>query len=127
MAQLERRSVPIITLDHLAANVIGVYPEVVKIGAEGLEPEVMKGAGTLIGKTELFLLRVPLFDPPPHWHSFLEIVSMMDSYGYVPYDFTSFQKRHARRNVASCEIAFVRDQGISGSLGEASQTARRAA
>jgi FkbM family methyltransferase len=120
----QRRVVPMVTLDHLAAHVIGVYPEVVKISAEGFEAEVMKGAKTLIGKTELFLLRAPMVDPPSHWHSLLEIISMMDAYGYLPFDFTSFYKRPVDRAVVSCDIAFARH---NGALASPAQLARQAA
>ena len=35
--------------------------------AEGFEPHVMRGAQSLIGKTEVFLLEACLKPPPPNW------------------------------------------------------------
>ncbi len=109
---LQQRVVPIITLDHLVENVIEVVPEMVKIDAEGFECKVMRGGQSLIGKTEVFLLEAPLIDPPENWASFAEIVAMMADYGYVPYDFTTFQKRPHDGAVGLCEIAFARRDGF---------------
>lgn len=107
----QQRSVPIVTLDQLVQDAGYPIPELVKIDAEGFEAEVMKGASTLIGKTELFLLEAPLVDPPSGWLSFAELVALMVDYGYEPYDFTTFQKRPYDGAVALCEIAFARRQG----------------
>ncbi|MFV2068182.1 MAG: FkbM family methyltransferase [Pirellulales bacterium] len=111
-----RRLVSVVTLDELVQDGYPV-PDLVKIDAEGFEAEVMKGASSLIGKTELFLLEAPLIDPPPRWLSFAEIVSLMVGYGYEPYDFTSFQKRPYDGALGLCEIAFARKRGILREFG----------
>jgi len=121
-----RRLVPIVTLDSLIGDGYPV-PELVKIDAEGFEAEVMKGASALIGRTELFLLEAPLIDPPPHWRSFAELVSLMVGYGYEPYDFTSFQKRPYDGAVGLCEIAFARKRGILRQFGGWDSRGSRAA
>ncbi len=41
--------VPIVTLDHVCADVIGTIPELVKIDAEGFKYEILKGATSLVG------------------------------------------------------------------------------
>ena len=123
----ERRSVSIITLDHLVTNVIHTIPELVKVDAEGSEFDVMKGAQSLIGKTELFLLEAPLIDPPPNWRSFHELLTMMSDFGYVPYDFTTFQKRPFDGAVGLCEIAFARRSGVLRSFAGWDEPSRRAA
>ena len=123
----ERRSVSIITLDHLVTNVIHSIPELVKVDAEGSEFDIMKGAQSLIGKTELFLLEAPLIDPPPNWHSFHELLTMMSDFAYVPYDFTTFQKRPFDGAVGLCEIAFARRSGVLRSFAGWDEPSRRAA
>ena len=48
--------VPIITLNEVAKNKDKPFPDLVKIDAEGLDIEVLKGASDLLGKTELFMV-----------------------------------------------------------------------
>ncbi len=108
----EQRPVPVLTLNQLATERMGMIPDMVKIDAEGFEARIMKGAEKLLGKTELFLLEAPLIDPPNHeWHSFLQLVSMMADFGYDVYDFTSFHRRPYDGAVGLCEIAFARRGG----------------
>lgn len=111
-AGLARRVVPIITLDHIAANVIQTIPDLVKIDAEGFEQEIIRGAGTLIGQTELFLLEAHFFGGNDNPCGLGQLIQMMVDLGYMPYDFTSFQKRPHDGAVGLCEIAFARQQGL---------------
>jgi FkbM family methyltransferase len=103
----ERRTVPIITLDEVA-EADGHVPDLVKIDAEGFEPQVMRGARSLLGKTEVFLLEASLY-AVPGWPTFLEEIVMMADYGYDLYDFTTFQR--SRGVLALMEVAFVRRGG----------------
>lgn len=113
----EQRQVPVVTLDHVATQVIQATPELVKIDAEGFECRILAGADKLIGKTELFLLEVPLVDAPEQWSSFAEIINFMAEREYVPYDFTSFQRRPFDGAVGLCELAFARRAGQLRSFG----------
>lgn len=114
---LECRRVPVLTLDHLVEQVIESIPEIVKIDAEGFECRILQGAERLIGTTEMFLLEVPFVDPPQNWNSFAEIIRFMADREYVPYDFTSFQKRPYDGALGLCEVAFVRQQGVLRNFG----------
>lgn len=114
---LRQRRVPVITLDHLASQVIHAIPQMVKIDAEGFECRILQGARGLLGQTELFLLELPLVDPPTNWNSFAEIIAFMDREDYVPYDFTSFQRRPYDGALGLCEVAFARRCGILRSFG----------
>ena len=111
-AGYERRIVPVITLDHLVENEIHTVPDLVKIDAEGFEYNIMQGAQSLIGKTEVFLLELPLVEVPEGWHSFSELVTMMADFGYEPYEFTGFIKMKCDSATRLCEIAFARRSGI---------------
>ena len=119
----ECRSVPVVTLDHVAQNVIHAIPDIVKIDAEGFECKILRGAQSLVGKTEVFLLEVPFVEPPENWNSFAEIIAFMAERQYVPYDFTSFQKRPYDGALGLCEIAFARQQGILRNFGGWSKAA----
>ena len=109
----QQRSIPLVTLDDIVDNHIGMIPDLVKIDAEGFESRIMSAASKLIGKTELFLLEAPLIDPPnAEWSSLLELMQMMKQLDYEVYDFTSFQRRPYDGAVGLCEIAFVRQGGL---------------
>lgn len=105
----QRRSVPVITLDSVVQEEGGRVPDLVKIDAEGLEPQVMDGARTLIGKAEVFILHACMKPPPPGWPTPLALWTMMEEYGYTVFDFVMFQ-RH-RGDLAFAKIAFVRRGG----------------
>lgn len=111
-ASFQRRTVPVITLDHLLEKHLDGVPEMVKIDAEGFECKIMQGATGLIDKTEVFLLEAPLVDPPDGWSSFHEIVAMMRDFGYEPFEFTGFCRMRSDAASRLCEIAFARRYGI---------------
>ena len=82
--------IPIITLNELmAANTHLPIPEIVKIDAEGLDIEVLKGASDLFGKTEVFMVEagvvIKLFD-----NTFLKMINFMDENGYRLFEITDF-------------------------------------
>lgn len=110
-AGLQQRVVPVVTLDHIVAEVIHTVPELVKIDAEGFEQEIIRGASTLVGKTELFLLEAHFFGGDDNPCSVSELITMMADLGYTPYDFTGFHKRPHDGALGLCEIAFARKQG----------------
>ena len=106
----ERRVVPIVTLDEVVRSEHGRIPDLVKIDAEGFEPQVMRGAQSLIGKTELFLLEACLLPPPRNWASPIELLSMMEDYDYEVFDITTLHRHQGE--LALAEIAFVRRGGV---------------
>jgi FkbM family methyltransferase len=110
-AGLQRRMVPIVTLDSLVEENGGIVPDIVKIDAEGFESQILQGAKRLLGRTELFFLEVHLFGDRPNPSGFVEMTATMDDLGYVPYDFTWFGKRPHDGAIGLCEVAFARKSG----------------
>jgi FkbM family methyltransferase len=59
----------------------------IKIDCQGSEIPILKGATTILSKTDFILLEIPLFgvynEGVPN---FLEHIKFMDSIGFVPYD-----------------------------------------
>jgi FkbM family methyltransferase len=108
---LERRIVPIVTLDAVCEGSTLPPPTIVKIDAEGLDVDVMLGAQTLIGVTELFFLELPLFDSWPN-QSFHSIIAFMRERGYEPYDFTDLNHRPSDGALGLIEVAFAKRAGI---------------
>jgi len=106
----EQRTVPVITLDHVVADVIRAIPELVKIDAEGFEAKIIQGAGSLLGKTEVFLLEARFDTQRDNPRSLASLLDLMAQHDYVPYDFTWFL-RHRQGGLTLCEIAFTRRCG----------------
>jgi FkbM family methyltransferase len=108
---IERRIVPVVTLDSLCQESTVPIPQMVKIDAEGFDLEVIRGATKLIGKTELFFLELPLFDYWPN-QTFHTIIGVMRDHGYEPYDVTDLNRRPSDGALALVEMAFARKTGM---------------
>ena len=82
-AGASQTTVAVTTLDALAGQ-WGV-PDFVKVDVEGLELEALQGAGSILGKTELFVIEVALFRfvNRPVLH---DVVAFMAEHGYWVYD-----------------------------------------
>jgi FkbM family methyltransferase len=106
----ERRIVPIVTLDSVCKGSALPPPAIVKIDAEGLDVDVMLGADTLIGVTELFFLELPLFDSWPN-QTFHSMMSFMRDRGYEPYDITDLNHRPSDGALGLMEVAFAKKVG----------------
>jgi FkbM family methyltransferase len=107
---VDRRLVPVITLDSLLAEK-DTIPELVKIDAEELELRVLRGARRYFGSTELFIIELSLFK----WHAatatVVELVTFMRERGYLPYDFCGFMRRPLDGALALVDVVFARESG----------------
>ncbi|MEM9314938.1 MAG: FkbM family methyltransferase, partial [Pseudomonadota bacterium] len=107
---LEQRTVSVVTLDDVVAESGHPEPEIVKIDAEGMDLQVIQGAKSLLGKTELFFLELPLFDQPGQsWHS---IIAFMREQGYEPFDITDLNRRKSDDALGLIEMAFAKKAGL---------------
>ena len=97
--------VPVTTLDRLAAR-FGM-PDLVKLDVEGFELEALKGATSLIGRTELFVLEVALyrFSGRPMVH---EALPFMAERGYFLYDISGFIRRPFDGAIGLIDLCFTR-------------------
>ena len=110
----ERRSVPVVTIDSVLRDDAESEnpPELAKLDVQGFELEVLRGAETLFGKTELFILEVSLFKfadnvPPVH-----EVVSFMAERGYWVYDLCGYLRRPFDGALGQVDLAFAREAGV---------------
>ncbi len=108
----ERRSVPVVTVDQLVADGTCAVPDILKIDAEGFEHQILQGAKSVLGKTELVFLEAHFFGNEEHSSALLSLLQVMDDFGYSPYDFTWFGKRPYDGAIGLSEIAFARKQGF---------------
>lgn len=115
---LERRMVPIVTIDHVAQTIVGAVPDILKIDAEGFEQEVVKGSQSLLGKTEVIFLEWHFFGKPNDANEPVNLITFMAERDYVLYDFTWFGRRKFDGALQLCEAVFVRRNGYLRSLRE---------
>lgn len=112
-AGLERREVEIVTLDAVCAASPFPTPDVVKIDAEGYELEVLAGATSLLGTSELLFCEVPFLSLGREGETptFDAIVGFLRDHGYDPYDVTDLIRRPSDGALALAEVAFARRGG----------------
>ena len=106
----KQRAIDMIDIDGIVGPDKFDFPELVKIDIQGFEIEALKGAGTLFGKTEAFILEVSLFSfsDVPGMPIFSDIVNFMLERDYVVYDFPGFSRRPLDGALAQCDICFVK-------------------
>ncbi len=107
-----QRIVPLVTLDHVVHTMIRAVPDIVKVDAEGFEQEVVKGAQSVLGKTEVFFLEAHFFGDPDNPSDIVRLTAFMADLGYVPYDFSWFGRRSFDGALNLCEMVFVRRHGF---------------
>ena len=106
-----RRSVKISTIDSLYENEAS-RPDLVKLDIQGFELEALKGAQTLFGRTELFILEVSLYEFMPKAPLFSDVVAFMAQRGYEVYDLPGFMRRPLDGALGQTDIAFARRDGF---------------
>lgn len=103
--------IPIINLNDLVKSNNLPIPDIVKIDAEGLDIEVLKGANDLFGKTEIFMVEAGVvnnkFD-----NSFLKTINFMDENGYRLFEITDLNRPFSLNVLWLVELVFVKKNGI---------------
>lgn len=94
------------TMDDILATYNLPAPDLVKIDAEGLDLRVMKGASSLIGKTEVFLLEAGALCP--FENSVGRVISTMEDFGYRLLDITELNRSPKHGVLWLTELAFLR-------------------
>ncbi len=103
----QQRKVPIYTVDYLIETKKMPVPDICKIDVQGFEIEVLKGAKTILGKTDIFILEASLFRFSPNQPLLHEIIDFMVQNGYVIYDFAGFANRPMDKALGQLDICFV--------------------
>lgn len=98
-------TVPVVTLDALAAR--SGIPDLVKMDIEGFELEALRGASTLLGATDVFIIEVALyrFVDRPILH---DVVAFMERNDYVVYDICDSIRRPVDGALGLVDLCFVR-------------------
>ena len=103
--------IPVVTLNVLLSESKIPIPDIIKIDAEGLDIEVLKGASYFFGKTEIFMVEAgvvnKLFD-----NSFLKLISFMDDKGYRLFEITDLNRPFKLEVLWLVELVFVKKNGF---------------
>jgi FkbM family methyltransferase len=114
-AGFEQINIPVVTLNKLLSKSELPIPDIIKIDAEGLDIEVLKGSSEFFGKTEIFMVEAgvvnKLFD-----NSFLKIINFMNENGYILFDITDINRPFSPRLLWLVELVFVKKKGILDSF-----------
>ncbi len=112
---LEQIKLPVVTLNDLLAESNLPIPDIIKIDAEGLDIDVLKGASNYFGKTEIFMVEVGVVNKTFD-NSFLNMINYMDNNGYILFDITDINRPFTPKVLWLAELVFVKKHGFIDSL-----------
>jgi FkbM family methyltransferase len=102
-------NIPVKSLDTICGN--HLKPDIIKIDAEGLDLDVLRGASQAVQSAEVVFIELPLFDYFKT-QSLHGIMGSMREIGFEPYDITDMNRRPCDNALALIEVAFAKYQGI---------------
>ena len=106
------RSVPIVTIDDLIDSGLIEIPNLLKIDVQGFELEVLDGAKSIFGSTEVIIMEASLFEFSENCPQAGEIITYMDNRDYVLYDIVGFTRRPFDGALAQIDIVFVYKESL---------------
>jgi hypothetical protein len=83
----------------------------IKIDAEGLDLEVLEGASSFFGKTEIFKIEASVVSKV-YDNDVLKVLNYMDSKGYRLFEITDLNRPSSNQVLWLVELAFVKKGGI---------------
>ncbi len=101
------RSLPVYSIDHLIESGQIEVPNLCKIDIQGFELEALKGAKSILGKTEMFIIESSTFEFTPDQPILHEIIHFMAQNGYVIYDIAGFLNRPFDNALGQIDLCFV--------------------
>ena len=108
--QLERREVPVTTLDVLLASRSWRRPFGLKIDTEGFEHEVVRGAAALLRDTQFVIAEVSVRRRFERSYSFAEFIALMDSRGFALKDILMAQRAAGDHDLRYVDALFGRSE-----------------
>jgi FkbM family methyltransferase len=109
-AGFKQIEIPVVTLNKLLTDSNKPIPDIIKIDAEGLDLEVLRGASNFFGKTEIFMVEAgvvnKIFD-----NSFLKVINFMDENNYRLFDITDINRPFKPKVLWLVELVFIKKNG----------------
>jgi len=110
------RKVPLSTIDNICAKEYFNGPYLIKVDVEGAEVDVLKGAKKILEETDVVILEVTFFIELQNAPEFFEVLTFMDSIGFVLYDIFNLRNREKDNILSQADITFVRKEGYFRNL-----------
>jgi FkbM family methyltransferase len=109
----KQREVSIVTIDSLLEKKIITIPDLVKLDIQGFELEALRGASSLFGNTELFIIEASLFSfDSPSMPLLREVIDFMGNRGYELYDIPGYLRRPFDGALGQVDLAFAKREGL---------------
>lgn len=103
---LQQIRVEVDTIDNVVSKSSFGIPQLIKIDAEGIDLQVLKGAATVLGKTEVVLIEAAVVNPMFE-NTIKNVINAMDEYGYKLFDITDLNRPFENRVLWLVELMFV--------------------
>jgi FkbM family methyltransferase len=111
IARGEQRPVRLRPLDDLLLERGASIPDLVKLDIQGFELEALRGATSLFGHTELFVVETSLFEFLPRLPLLREVIDFMAERGYEVYDLAGRIRRPVDGALGQLDVAFAKRRG----------------
>ncbi len=108
---LRQIDVRVVTLNEFVKAEDLPVPDLIKIDAEGLDLEVVKGASDFFGKTEVFMVEASV-SVKEFQNDLLNVISTMNEYGYSLFEITDLNRPLDTPVLCLAELVFVRKKGF---------------
>ena len=105
------RTVPVVSLDQLAAEKNLSGPFLIKLDVQGAELQVLAGAARTLQQTEVVMLEGTLFATMIGGPQLYDLVTHMKDLGFVVYDLYPILYRPLDNALAQVDMLFVREHG----------------
>lgn len=111
VAGLKQVEIPVVTLNSLLAETDLPIPDIIKIDAEGLDIEVLKGASNFFGKTEIFMVEAAVANKI-FSNSFIKLINFMDENDYRLFEITDLNRPFDTKVLWLVELVFIKKDGF---------------
>lgn len=95
--------------DYLQKNKL-LIPEIIKIDAEGNDIDVLEGAASCFGITEVFLIEASV-SAPSFENNAKQVIDIMDQKGYKLFEITDLNRPFQKEILWLVELAFILKNG----------------
>lgn len=103
--------VPVVTIEELVRDSKLPLPDMIKIDAEGTDLSALKGAGSLLGTTEIFFLEAGVMNKNFE-NNVLSVVQKLQEHGYRLFDITDSNRTQKHGALWLVELAFTKVGGV---------------